>query len=70
MSVEGANTQLHRHIPEPQCNISCPSVASKVVGKMPKFGIFSGDSPQKLEVSFEQWAFEMRRMMQITQRWH
>ena len=44
MSVEGANMQLHRQIPEPQHNISCPSVASQVVGKMPKNSIFSGES--------------------------
>ena len=33
MSVEGANTQLPRQMPEPQCNISCPSVASQIMGK-------------------------------------
>ena len=52
MSVEGTNVQLHRQMPEPQCNISCLSVTSLVVGKMPKFSIFSGDPTQKGEVSF------------------
>ena len=56
--------QLHRQILEPQCNISCPSVASQSVGKMPKFSIFSGGSTQKGEVSFQQWAFEVKSVMQ------
>ena len=51
-------------MPEPQCNISCPSVASEVVGKMPKFSTFIPDSTQKGEVSFEQWSFEMKSVMQ------
>ena len=53
MSVEDRNTQLHRQIQEPKHNISCPSVASQIVGKMPKFSTFSGGSTQKGEVSFE-----------------
>ena len=44
MSVEDANMQLPRQMPEPQCDISCPIVASKVVGKMAKVSLFSGDS--------------------------
>ena len=64
MSVEGANMQLHRQVPEPQCDISCPSVASEAVGKLPNFSIFSGDSTQKREVLFEQWAFEVKSVMQ------
>ena len=43
VSVEDTSMQLHRLISEPQCDISCPSHVSEVVGKMPKFSIFSGD---------------------------
>ena len=64
VSVEGANSLLPRQMPEPQCDISCPSVASKVVGKTPKLGTFSGDSTQKGDVSIEQWAFEVKSVMQ------
>ena len=49
---------------EPKCNISCSSVASQVVGKIPKFSTLSGDSTQKGEVSFEQWPFEVKSLMQ------
>ena len=42
-SLEGMNMQLHRQIPQPQCNISCPSIASHLVGKMPKLSTYSGD---------------------------
>ena len=62
MSVEGVSTQLPRPMPEPQCNISCPT--SQVVGEMPKLSTFNGDSTQKREVLFEQWAFEVRSVMQ------
>ena len=62
--VEGASMQLPRPMLEPQCDISSPSVALQVVGKMPNFSTFSGDYIQKGEVSFEQWAFEVRSMMQ------
>ena len=65
VSVKGTNTQLQRQIPEQQCNISCPNVDSKLIGKMPTFSIFIGDSTQKGEVSFEQWAFEVKCVMQI-----
>ena len=64
VSVEDANMQLDKQIPEPQCDISCPIVASQVVGKMPKSSIFSGDSTQKGGFSFEQWAFEVKSVMQ------
>ena len=64
MSVESASTQLPRPMPELQCDISCPCVASQVVGRMPKFRTFSGDFTHKGEVSFEQWAFEVRSVMQ------
>ena len=47
MLVEGTKMQLPRQIPEPQHDISHPSVASQVAGKMPKFSTFSGDSIQK-----------------------
>ena len=63
-SVEGTNMQLPRPMPEPQHNISCLSVASQVVGKMSKFSTFSRDSAKKGGVSFEQWPFEVRSMMQ------
>ena len=36
VSVEGASTQLSRQMSELQCKNSCLSVASQVVGKMPK----------------------------------
>ena len=62
--VESTNMQLSRPMLEPQYNISCPSVASQIVGKMPKFSTFTGDSTQKGEVSFEQGAFEVRSVMQ------
>ena len=52
--MEGTSIQLPRLMSEPQCNISCPSIASQVVCKMAKFSIFSGDPTQKGEVSFEQ----------------
>ena len=60
ISVEGTNTQLHRQVPEPQCNVSYPSQASQLIGKMPTFSIFSEDSTQHGEVSFELWAFEVK----------
>ena len=31
---------------------------------MPKFSIFSGDSNHKGDISFEQWVFEVKRVMQ------
>ena len=64
MSVGSANMQLPWKRPEPQFNISCPSVASLVEGKMPKFSTFNGDSTQKGEVLFEQWVFEVKSVMQ------
>ena len=64
MSVEGANMQLPRQMPDPQYEISCPIVAFQVVGKMQKFSTFSQGSTQKGEVSFEQWAFEVNSVMQ------
>ena len=41
-----------------------PSVSSQVVGMMQKISTFSGDSTQKGEVLFGQWAFEVRSVMQ------
>ena len=64
MMVEGASTQLPRPMLEQQHDISYLSVASQVVGKMPKFATFSGDPTQKGEVSFEQCAFKVRIVMQ------
>ena len=64
MSVEGTSMQLPRLVPEPQCDIFYPSVTSQVVGNLPKFSTFSGDSTKKGEVSSEQWAFEVRSVMQ------
>ena len=64
LSVGGTSRQLPKLMPEPQSTISCPSVALQVVGKVPKFSTFSGDSTQKREVSFEQWVFEVKRVMQ------
>ena len=62
--VEDTDTQLPRQMPEPQHDISCPSVVSQVVGKMAKFSTFSGNFTQKGEFSFEQWAFEVKSVMQ------
>ena len=64
VSVEGAIIQLPRLMSEPQHNTSCPSVASQVVGKMPKCSTFGGDPIHKGEVSFEQWALEVMSLMQ------
>ena len=50
--------------PEPHCDILCPSVASQLVSKMPQFSIFSKDTNQKGEISFEQWAFQVKSVMQ------
>ena len=61
--VEGTSRQLPRQIPETQHDISCPNVASQIVGKTPKFNT-SGDSTQKGEVSLGQWAFEVESVMQ------
>ena len=62
--VEGTSMQLARPTSQPQHEISCPSVAAQLVGKMPKISTFSGDSTQKGEVLFEQWVFEVRSVMQ------
>ena len=62
--MEGTSMQLPRPMSEPQHDFSCPSVASQVVSKMPKFSTFSGDPTQKGEVSFEKWAFEVMSVMQ------
>ena len=56
--------KLLRLMSELQCKISCPSIASQVVSKMPKIRTFSGDPTQKGEVSFKQWIFEVRSEMQ------
>ena len=43
----------------------CPTpVLPQVVEKTPMFSVFSGDSTQKGEVSFEEWAFKVRSVMQ------
>ena len=62
--VEGISMQLLRPMSDPQCDISFPSVALPVVGKMPKFSTFSGASTQKREVSFDQCTFKVRSVMQ------
>ena len=54
VSVEGTSIQLPRPMSESQCNISCPSITSQVVGKMLKCSTFSGNPTKKGEVSFEQ----------------
>ena len=61
---EGISMQLSRLTPVPQHKNSCPSVTSQVVGEMPKINTFSGDPTQKGEVSFEQWVFEIKGVMQ------
>ena len=58
------NTQLHRSMQEPQCDMSYSSVASQLVGKTPEFSIFSGDLTQKGEVSFQKWMFEVKCVIQ------
>ena len=50
MLVEGTSMQLPRPMPEPHHNISHPSVASQVMGKVPKFSTFRGDLIQKGKV--------------------
>ena len=61
---EGTSMQLSRLTSEPQCENSCPSVTSQVVGKMPKISTFNGDPTQKRKVSFKQWVFEVKSVMQ------
>ena len=51
--------QLFRPISDPLCQISSFSVAPPIVGKSPKFSIFSGEIVQKGEVSFDQWVIEV-----------
>ena len=60
----GTSIQLSRLMSEPQQKHSCLSVASQIVGKMPKISTFSGDPTQKREVSFEQWVFEVKSVIQ------
>ena len=62
--VEGTSTQLPWPMSEPQHKISCPSITSEVVGKMPKISTFRRDPNQKGQVSFEQLVFEVRSVMQ------
>ena len=57
VSVEGTSIQLPRPISETQHKISCPSVASEVVGKMPTISTFSRDLTQKGEVSLKKMGF-------------
>ena len=64
VSVEGTSTQLPWPMSELHHEISCPSVASQDMGKMTKISTFSGDPTQKGEVSFKQWVFEVRSVMQ------
>ena len=47
---EDANMQPHRPMQKPYCGMSYSSVAFQLVGKMPKFSVFSGDSAQNGEV--------------------
>ena len=63
LAVEDTDMQLHRQIPEQQCDVSSLSVASQVASKTPKFSIFSGHSTKK-GVLFEQQTFEVRSKMQ------
>ena len=64
VSVKDASIQLPRPMSEPQHKIPCPIVASQVEGKMLKISTFSGDPTQKGEVSFKQWVFKVKSMMQ------
>ena len=63
-SGEDTNMQLQRSMQEPQCDMSYSSVASQLAGRTPKLSVFSGDSIQKGEVSFKQWVFKVKRVMQ------
>ena len=56
--------QMQGPIPELQPDISCPNVASKLVGKTPKFSLYSGDPTQKGEVSFKQRTLKVKNVMQ------
>ena len=49
---------------EPQCDMSYSSVAPQLARKTPKFSVFNGDLTQKTEVSFKQWVFEVKGVMQ------
>ena len=60
VSGEGANRQPHRSMQEPQHSISYSSVASHHDRKTPKFSAFNGDLTQEGDVSFEQWAFQVK----------
>ena len=64
MFMEESSTQISRLTSEPQCKISCPSVASQVLGKMPNSSTFSRDPTQRGDVSFEQLVFEVRSVTQ------
>ena len=64
VSVGGTSMQLPRPMSETQHDMSYPSVASQVVGKMPKISTLSGDPTQKGGVSFEQWALKIRCVVQ------
>ena len=44
--------------------MSYSSVASQHNRKTPKFSVFSGDPTKKSEVSFKQWAFRVKSVMQ------
>ena len=59
----GTNTEMQKPIPGPQHDISCPSVPSQLVSKMPKFSIME-TLPKKGKVLFEQWAFKIKSVMQ------
>ena len=61
---EGVSVQILRLTSVPQCKNSFPSVTSQVVGKVPKFSIFSEDPTQKREVLFKQWVFEVKSVLQ------
>ena len=56
--------QLSSPTSVPQYKSSCPSVTSHLVGKMPKISTFNGNPIQMGEISFEQWVFEVKSVMQ------
>ena len=59
-----ANMQMHRSKQEPQCSMPFSSAVSEHSRKTPQLSVFSRDPSQKGEVSFKQWAFEVKSVMQ------
>ena len=68
--VEGTNTQLPRPMPEPQCNISCPGVASQVVGKFQNLAHSVQTPPRRGKSWLHNGLSKWRVLCKVTQRQH